>query len=131
MNWKIILYLSLVSCVIAFASVFGIINSNFMILFMLAFAIASGYVIARTSKTQLFMNGVMVGLFSGILVSVIQAVMFDTYLEHNLESLDGFKNLTGALPTTTVLLFLGPFIGIVYGVIAGYSADKFHKKNKK
>lgn len=131
MNWKIIFYLTLVSVVIAIASVFGIFNSNFMPLIMLIFSVAAGYVIAKKSNSQLFMNGVMVGLFSGILISVIQAVMFDTYLQHNIESLDGFKNITGALPTTSVILFLGPFIGIIYGIIAGWTAKKFYTGNSK
>ncbi|MCB0726045.1 MAG: hypothetical protein KDD00_01175 [Ignavibacteriae bacterium] len=131
MNWKIILYLSLASIVIGVASVFGIFNSNFMPLVMLIFSVVSGYVIAKKSNTQLFMNGVLVGLFSGILISVIQAVMFDTYLLNNKESLDGFTNITGAMPTTSVIIFLGPFIGLIYGIIAGMVASKIYKSNKK
>ncbi|MEZ4690651.1 MAG: hypothetical protein R3A12_10890 [Ignavibacteria bacterium] len=77
------------------------------------------------------MNGVLVGLFSGILISVIQAVMFDTYLLNNKESLDGFTNITGAMPTTSVIIFLGPFIGLIYGIIAGMVASKIYKSNKK
>ena len=67
MNWKIILYLTLVSLIIGIASVFGLFNSNFMPLVMLIFSAVSGYVIAKKCNTQLFIHGVMVGLFSGIL----------------------------------------------------------------
>ncbi|HMQ69180.1 MAG TPA: hypothetical protein PKA90_09275 [Ignavibacteria bacterium] len=131
MNWKIILYLTLASIVIGIASVFGIFNSNFMPLVMLIFSVISGYIIAKKSNSQLFMNGVMVGLFSGIVISVIQAVMFDTYLLNNKDSLDGFTSITGAMPTTSVIIFLGPFIGLVYGIIAGLVAGKIYKSNKK
>lgn len=131
MNWKIILYLTLASIVIGVASVFGIFNSNFMPLVMLLFSVISGYVIAKKSNSQFFMNGVLVGLFSGILISVIQAVMFDSYLLNNKDSLDGFTSITGAMPTTSVIIFLGPFIGLVYGIIAGLVADKIYKSNKK
>lgn len=131
MNWKIILYLSLASLVIGVASVFGIFNSNFMPLVMLIFSVVSGYVIAKNCNAQLFMHGVMVGLFSGILISLVQAIMFDSYLLHNKDSLDGFTEITGAMPTTSVILFLGPFIGIIYGIITGMIAKKLHKNPKK
>ena len=131
MNWKIILYLTLASLVIAIASVFGIFNSNFMPLVMLIFSVICGIVISKKCNSQLFMHGVMVGLFSGIVISVFQSVMFDTYLLNNKDSLDGFVNLTGALPTTSVILFLGPFIGLIYGIITGMIAKKMHKGSSK
>ena len=99
MNWKIILYLTLASLVIAIASVFGVFNSNFMPFVMLIFSVICGFIIAKKCNSQLFMNGVMVGLFSGIVISVFQSVMFDTYIINNKDSLDGFVNLTGAMPT--------------------------------
>ena len=68
------------------------------------------------------MHGVIVGLFTGILVSVIQAVFFDKYLMNNPTSLDGFKNLTTSLEPQYVLLFSGPFFGIAYGIVMGLIA---------
>ena len=128
MNWKIILLLTLLGTAIAVASVFGVINSNNILIYMLIFSVVSGFIISRTCETAPFMSGVMVGLFTGILGSVVQAVMLNTYLQNNPGSLDGFKNITGDMAPQYVLLFSGPFFGIGYGIVAGLVAFLMRKK---
>ncbi len=129
MNWKTILLLTLLGTAIAVASVFGVINSNNMMIYMLIFSIISGFIISRTGGTSPFMSGVMVGLFTGIIGSVIQAVMLNTYLKNNPNSLDGFKNITTNLAPEYVMLFSGPFFGIGYGIVAGLVAYLMRKKS--
>ena len=129
MNWKVILLLTLLGTAIAVASVFGVINSNNMLIYMLVFAVVSGFVISRTGGNSPFMSGVMVGLFTGILGTVVQAVMLNTYLKNNPNSLDGFKNITTNLAPEYVMLFSGPFFGIGYGIIAGLVAFLMRKKS--
>ncbi len=68
------------------------------------------------------MHGVIVGLLTGIIGSIIQAVFFDTYLLNNPSSLDGFKKLSTSLEPQYVLLFSGPFFGIAYGIVVGLIA---------
>ncbi|MBK8551539.1 MAG: hypothetical protein IPL53_10960 [Ignavibacteria bacterium] len=131
MNWKIILLLTLVGVAIAVASVFGVINSNYMTVYMIIFAVVAGIIISRTCENSLFMHGVVVGLLTGIFGSIVQAVMFNTYLENNPGSLDGFKNITGDLAPQYVLLFSGPFFGIGYGIIAGLVAFFLRKMSSK
>ncbi len=129
MNWKIIILLTLLGVLAAIASLFGWVNST--LLWWLIIGIISGIVIAKTCKRSLFIHGVVVGLFSGILGSVIQSIFFDMYLRNNSTSLDGFKNLTEALPPQYVLLFSGPFFGIAYGIVVGLIAMAFGKLFKK
>ena len=121
MNWKIILLLVLIGCAIGVASLFGLVHSKYEIVYWLVLAMASGFVIAKSCGRP-FMHGVIVGLFTGILVAIIQAVFFDKYLMNNPTSLDGFKNLTTSLEPQYVLLFSGPFFGIAYGIVMGLIA---------
>lgn len=132
MNWKIILLLVLLGVAIAIASLFGLVNNIYVWASIIVIAaIISGFVIAKNCSRSIFMHGVIVGLFSGILGSVIQSLFFDTYLENNKESLDGFKNLTEALAPQYVILFSGPFIGIAYGIVIGLIAIVFSKMTSK
>ncbi|MEO8664977.1 MAG: hypothetical protein ABI462_05720 [Ignavibacteria bacterium] len=130
MNWKIILLLVLIGCAVAVASLFGLVYSKYEIVYWLVLGLASGFVIARTCSRP-FMHGVIVGLFTGILGSVIQAVFFDKYLMNNPASLDGFKNITTSLEPQYVLLFSGPFFGIAYGIVVGLIAFGLRKISGK
>lgn len=129
MNWKVILLLTLLGTAIAVASVFGVFNSNNMLIYMLIFAVISGFIISRTGGTSPFMSGVMVGLLTGILGTLVQAVMLNTYLKNNPNSLDGFKNITTNLAPEYVMLFSGPFFGLGYGIVAGLVAFLMRKKS--
>ncbi len=126
MNWTIILLLVFIGAAIAVASLFGLLHSRYEIVYWLVLAVASGFVIAKTCN-RTFMHGVIVGLFTGIIGSIIQAVFFDTYLENNPSSLDGFTNLTTSLEPQYVLLFSGPFFGIAYGIVVGLIAFALKK----
>ncbi len=130
MNWKIILLLVFIGAAIAVASLFGLLHTRYEIIYWLVLGIASGFVIAKTCN-RTFMHGVVVGLFTGIIGSVIQAVFFNTYLQNNPTSLDGFKNLTPSMEPQYVLLFSGPFFGIAYGIIVGLIAFGLKKISGK
>ncbi len=131
MNWKIIILLILIIVAISIATLTGVINSNYLYLYMLVTAVISGLIIAKTCDRMIFMHGVVAGLLGFILGSVIQYLFFETYLNNNPTSLDGFKNLTTSLEPQYVLLFSGPFFGIAYGIITGIVATVFHKMFKK
>ena len=126
MNWKIILLLVLIGMVLAVGSLFGLLKSGYEVVYWLVLGMASGFVIGKTCSRP-FMHGVIVGLFTGILVSVIQAAFFDTYLLNNPGSLDGFKDLPSSLEPQYVLLFSGPFFGIAYGIVIGLIAFGLRK----
>lgn len=126
MNWKIITLLVLFVVALSIASLTGMINSDYIFIYMLVAAVISGIIIAKTCHRMVFMHGVVAGLLGGILGSVIQAIFFDAYLKNNPTSLDGFRNLTTSLEPIYVLLFSGPFIGIAYGIVVGIVAYVLH-----
>lgn len=130
MNWKIILLLIFAGALIAVGSTYGMIKSGSEYIYWAVLALVSGFVIAKTCS-RVFMHGVITGLLSGIVASVIQAVMFNTYLENNASSLDGFKELPIALAPQFVILFSGPFFGIAYGIIVGLIAVIISKMTSK
>lgn len=74
-----------------------------------------------------FVEGVVVGILSGLVNAVIQSAMFNTYLLNNPESLDGFRELPVAMQPQYVLLFAGPFIGLIYGIVLGIIALSLRK----
>lgn len=127
MNWKIITLLVLIVVALSIASIFGIINSNYLFVYMLLTAAVSGFIIAKTCDSMIFMNGVVAGLLGGIIGSAIQSIFFDTYLKNNPDTLDGFKNMTTSLEPQYVLLFSGPFVGIANGIVIGLIALILHK----
>jgi len=131
MNWKIITLLVLIVVALSIASLSGSINSDYIYLYMLVTAVVSGIIIAKTCHRMVFMHGVVVGLLGVTIGAIIQAIFFDTYIQNNPTSLDGFKNLTTSLEPTYVLLFSGPFIGIAYGIVVGAVAYALHPIFKK
>ncbi len=127
MNWKLILLLVLVGAVMAVLSVFGVLQSSFELILWVIFGILSAYLIAKIGGRTPFLEGVTLGVISGIVNSVIQSSMFTTYLLNNPKSLDGFKEIPLSMPPQYLILFAGPFIGIIYGVVVGILAMSLRK----
>lgn len=125
MNLKLWL-LTLFGVAMGLASVYGY-TQSYEWVYWLVIALISGAVIARVADRQIFVKSVVVGLFMGIFAGVIQAAMFDTYLANNPRSLDGLKQIPMSLEPQYVLLFTGPFIGIVFGLFIGLIAILFDK----
>lgn len=131
MNWKTILLLTFVGILIFIGSTFGLVGSGKEWIYWIVLGIVSALVISRTCGSRLFMHGVITGLFTGIIGSVIQSVMFDTYLMNNPSSLDGFKQIPVTMAPQYVILFSGPFFGIAYGILVGIIAIIFAKISRK
>lgn len=125
MNWKI-WSLTLFGILMGFLSVFGIERKILWILWIII-AVISGALIAKNADRQIFTKGVVVGLFDWIFFAIIQAVMFNTYLKNNPDSLDGFKEIPIAMEPQYVILFSGPFAGIIYGLFIGLLTFMFDK----
>ena len=112
-----------------FISVFGIIQNIEWLLWLLI-AIVSGYVLAKRTKRLLFTHASITGLFMGILYAIILSSLFDMYLANNLES-EGFKQWDITIEPQYFLLMVGPFVGIVYGLVIGVFALIIKKISKK
>lgn len=129
MNWKI-WSLTVFGIIMGLLSVFGVGRQILWILWIVIAAFSGG-VIAKSADRQIFTRGVVVGLFDWIFFAVIQAVMFNTYLANNPDSLDGFKEIPMALEPQYIILFSGPFIGILYGLFIGLIAFVIDKVTGK
>ena len=129
MNLKI-WSLTLFGVLIGLLTSFGIVQ-NYPLFIWIIIAVICGIVIAKSADTQLFVKGVVVGLFIGIFFVLIQYFMFDTYLLNNPNSLDGFKQITTNLAPQYVILFSGPFFGIGFGLLIGFFAFVFDKMTGK
>jgi hypothetical protein len=127
MNWKLVIILVAVGAVMAVLSVYGILQSGFELVIWILFGLISAYLIAKTGGRMPFVEGTVVGVLSGLVNAVIQSAMFDKYLLNNPQSLDGFKELPVAMQPQYVVLFAGPFIGIIYGIIVGIIALSLRK----
>ncbi|MBK9332962.1 MAG: hypothetical protein IPM96_11300 [Ignavibacteria bacterium] len=130
MNWKLILQLSLFGLLMGILSVFGLIPGGFELIPWIIIAVISALAISRNTNKLMFTHAVMAGLFMGIITSVVQAIFFDTLLKNNPDSLDGFKEIPTAMEPQYVLLFTGPFIGIIFGLFIGLLAVIFKKVRK-
>jgi hypothetical protein len=127
MNWKLILLLVLVGVVMAVLSVYGIVQSSYELILWIIFGIVSSYMIAKKGGATPFLEGATVGVLSGILNSVIQSALFDKYLLNNPESLEGFKQIPLNTDPQYIVLFAGPIIGLIYGIIVGIFAMSLRK----
>jgi len=130
MNWNLILKLSLFGLLMGILSVFGFIPTGFEFFPWLIIAVISGYLISKHTTKLVITQSVVLGLFMGIIVSVFQAVFFDKLLENNPGSLDGFKEIPMSMEPQYVILFMGPFIGIIFGIVIGLIALGFRKMKK-
>ena len=122
--------LTLFGVLMGLLTLFGIVQ-NYLLFIWIIIAIICGIVIAKSADTQLFVKGVVVGLFIGVFFVLIQYFMFDTYLLNNPNSLDGFKQITTNLAPQYVILFSGPFFGIGFGLLIGLFAFIFDKMTGK
>ncbi len=127
MNLKLVIILVAMGAVMAVLSVYGILQSGFELVIWILFGLISAYLIAKIGGRMPFVEGTVVGILSGLVNAVIQSAMFNTYLLNNPQSLDGFKELPVAMQPQYVLLFAGPFIGLIYGVVLGIIALSLRK----
>lgn len=130
MNWNLIIKLSAFGILMGALTVFGIIPNGFEFFVWLIIAVVSAFIVSKHMKKLIITQSVVIGLFMGILASVIQSVFFETYIKNNPVSLDGFKDIPTAMEPQYVLLFSGPFIGIIFGVVIGLIALGFKKLKK-
>lgn len=129
MNFKLWL-LTLFGVVMGFATVFGLTKNNEFYYWMII-GVISAFAISKITTEKIFVKSTVVGLFMGIFTGIIQYVFFNTYLENNPESIDGFKQIPLSLAPQYVLLFSAPFTGIIFGLFIGLIAYVFVKISGK
>ena len=121
MNWRLILFLSLLGIVLGIASVFGFTSGREWLAWLII-GVYSAWKFARRSREELFLHGFYLGIFIGSFSSVIQALFVTTYLANNPRMVEAVDALPHGLHPAAVVLIMGPIIGTVSGVVFGVIA---------
>jgi len=99
-------------------------------LLWLLITIMSAYVLYKQTDRLLFTHAVLTGIIMGIFNTIVQAAFFDKYLE-NTPKIEGIPQWPITIEPQHFLLMVGPFIGIIYGLIIGLFALIIKKVLKK
>ena len=118
MNWRLIFLLSLLSVVLAIASILGFVKSNEWLMWLIIGAYC-GWQFAGRVTDDFFLHGFYLGILDGILNSAAKALFFNLYISNNPRMAGEFRNLPQDLSPQMVLLIMGPVIGAFSGVAFG------------
>jgi hypothetical protein len=118
MNWRLIFLLSLFGLFMAFATVFWI-TTDIEPLFWLIIFLVCAYVIAKYAPGKFFFHGFMTSIFNSIWITVIHYIFFDTYITLHTEEMGQYEQMHTGMPVREMMLIMGPFIGVVSGLILG------------
>jgi tetratricopeptide (TPR) repeat protein len=133
MNWKLIFYLSTFGLLTGVASVFRFpIGFSIALLFMVWIGIA--VLIVKKAQGKYFKHGFMVGVFSGVINSLVQFILFPIYLKNYPEIMQGFTATQSSSKARFMQLFSGIVASIFLGLIPGFFAwvaGKIIKKKGK
>jgi hypothetical protein len=119
MNWKLILTLACFGILMGILSVNGLTQLLIEPILWTIIAIFSAYRIAKGSVQKTFVHGLVIGLFMGVLNSVVQAIFFEMYLANNPHSTEGFSQMPGGISGQLFIVIASPAIGLAYGVVIG------------
>ena len=131
MNWKLIFTLSLFGVAMAVAGVFGLTRKIEPLLWLVIFVIYA-ICIAKYCAGKYFLHGFLVSLINGVWIALIHAAFFPTFIKNNPDMVVAFKNLPANISLRALNLMIGPFVGAIFGLVAGlfaWIAAKLLKKN--
>ena len=131
MNWKLIFSLSLFSVAIAFLTVYLVPEHWSWTLWLPVFLICAWF-IAKKAPGKYFMHGFMVAIFNYIWITAIHILLYNPYVLMNpdMAHMKGMPPYFKAHPRQH-MLFFGPIVGIISGLVLGlfaWVASKIVKK---
>ncbi len=121
-HWTLIIGISSLGLIHGVLSLFGLVQGWEMIIWS-SIAIISMALVARL-KTNIFLNGILMGLGVTLFTGLPQSIFLNTYLLNNpeyAEALDPGRNYA-----LFILLFI-PIFGSVYGLIIGLISWILHR----
>ena len=131
MNKKLIFQLSLFGLVMAFATV-SLIPSTIEPLFWLAIFLFCAYVIARKCKDKYFLTGLLVSLMNAVWITSVHILMYKAYILNHPQEAAMMSKMPLPDSPQLMMLFTGPVIGFISGLVLGsfaFVASKIIKKN--
>jgi hypothetical protein len=121
MNWKLILQLSLFGLAMAIGTVF-LIPPTVEAACWLVILLISSYVIARRCATQRFQHGIYLGMANAVWITASRLLFFDRYLAAHPQDAAMINSIPVEGMGKSILLFTGPFTGILTGAAIGLLA---------
>ena len=88
MNWKLVLLLSLSGPMLAIAGVYGLISFGIEPYVMSTVLIIFAILIAKFGKQYYFLQGMLAGLLSGFLMTVVRLRFLQKYVQNNQDAID-------------------------------------------
>jgi hypothetical protein len=121
MNWKVIFGLSLFGVVMGVAGLFGLPRSVEPLLWLVIF-IFYAWVIAKNCTGKYFLHGFLVSLVNGVWIALIHAAFFPMFIRNNPDMVAAFQNIPKGISLRVLTLIIGPVVGAMFGVVAGFFA---------
>jgi hypothetical protein len=121
MNWKLIFQLSLFGLAMGISTVYWI-PSNIEPFFWLAIFIICAYLIARNCTEKFFLHGLFVSLVNCVWVTGAHVLLFRTYANNHPKEIDQMVNMFQSNRPRLLMLFTGPVIGLISGLVLGLFA---------
>lgn len=131
MNKKLILELSGFGFFMAFATIFFISPQIEPFIWLIIFVFCA-WMIAKKCKEELFLHGLLVSMLNSVWITITQILFYKTYLESHLDIAALANNFGMEDSPRKMMLILGPFLGIISGLVLGFFsiiAGKLLKKN--
>jgi hypothetical protein len=129
MDWKLILQLSLFGLAMGIATVF-VIPSNIEPAFWLVIFCVCAYLIARRLPHRHFVHGLWVSMANSVWITAAHLLLFDQYVARHPQEAAMMNTMPVPGSAKLMMLFTGPAIGVVSGLVLGlfaFVAGKFVK----
>ena len=118
MNWPLIVQLSLFGLAMGVGTVFFISSGIEPILWIAIFLI-SAYLIARQCPHRRFLHGLIVGVANSIWITGTHIVFFTRYMGGHAREAAMMKSMPLPSMPSLMMVFTGPVVGIMSGIIIG------------
>ncbi|KAA3617781.1 MAG: hypothetical protein D8M58_00470 [Calditrichaeota bacterium] len=118
LNWFIIVLLSLPAILMGFLSLKGYTQNKELFLWLGLGALCIAYIFFYVHSHP-FYHLFIIGLFWGILNSVIQSVYYTTYIAHNIKAANSYKKLAQSMNPRVAMVLIGIGTGTGIGIALG------------
>jgi len=122
-SFRLILALSLFGLAMAFATVW-VVPSNIEPWCWLGIFAVCAYIIAKRAPKRYFLHGLCVSLVNCVWITGAHYAFYDAYAAHHAQEI-AMSAQMGA--PRTMMLVVGPIIGVVSGIVLGFLSWVFSK----
>ena len=130
MNWKLIFQLSLFGLAMAISTVYWIPSDREPFFWLVIFIICA-YIIARNCTGKYFLHGLLVSLINSIWITASHVLLFKTYIANHPKEAEMLTTMPMPTHPRLMMLFTGPVVGLISGLVLGvfaFIASKIWKK---